>query len=295
MRPVVDLHLAGTTTPEAQAAISAHIPTCAECLAAVQSSAQEDLHEAATPPEGTPILVVPPVAAPIVEPEPQGVLPGPVRALVDTLVFGGIAVVVAVAMIALPDFFAPDEDVATDRKVGAGITISEVRIARVRPDGRKGLLAGNIIAPKDRLAFAYVHTSTWERLLVFVIDEKNEIYWQVPEWTDHREPAYAPTILNDRQVQQLPVAVHRDWQGKALAVHTIFTRDFVTTRQVEEKLADPARDKTKPLFDNTLERITLVTVDPAAERVSTAPQDDTELDPYGSETPDKHLRVDPLH
>ena len=49
MRPVLELHLAGQTTPDIQVALSAHLPTCAECLSVVQTYAQAQSY--APPPD----------------------------------------------------------------------------------------------------------------------------------------------------------------------------------------------------------------------------------------------------
>lgn len=219
-------------------------------------------------------------------------IPRPVRAAFDFLLYGTLATAAALVALIGPDFLAGPEAPRVDR-VAAGIKVAEVRLVRVRPDGARERMEGNVIAPKDRLAFVYVNTSDWERLMIVVTDEHNEIYWQFPEWTDRRAPAYAPTILSTRKVQQVPQATHREWEGKLLTVRWIFSKDFITTRQVEERILDPERKATDPLFPGSFERIQLVSVDPAATNVHGLPQDDT--DNPGTAPQDNYLRVDPNH
>lgn len=351
MRPVLELHLSGQSSPEIHAALSSHVPTCDECLSVV--GAYAGAGEPAAPPDpgyapgpvqeaaylseaelmaeiqrlshqmGAPGSLPPPgpVAAgshvppasprsyapstlappaptaighpPGSAPDPDASLvPRPVRALFELLLFGSLAAVVGIATIVAPDFFSGPEQASTGR-IASGVRLAEVRFTRLRPDGARERMDGFVIAPQDRIGFSYVNTADWERLLIVVTDEKNNIYWQFPEWTDRRAPAYAPTILSNRRVHEVPPATHLEWEGKLLTVRSIFAKDFITTRQVEEKLLDPERDPASQLFPGTLERIQMVVVDPAATEVHGLPQDETS-DP-GTAPQDNYLRVEPEH
>lgn len=386
MRPVLELHLAGQTTPDIQVALSAHLPTCAECLSVVQVYAQApaayappadpyarpprtdsqptdpraavaaDPRQAAYPhsrpadprasypgdprasyPASQPRATAPPsvshpgfaaevplIAMPI-EPgassylteeelrlqleaaakggvssagappdvpadEVDGVLPRPVRAMLELIGYGLLGLVVMIAVVAMPDLLAPPEVPSTTR-APPGAKLTDIRLTRVRPSGARERMLSNLIAPDDRLAFSFIHTADWERLMIVVLDENGQTYWQYPDWADRRQPAYAPTILSKRDLQSVPVATHRDWAGKLLTVYVIFSREFLTTREVEARLTDPARDKGTPLFSHTLERTIIVRVDPDAADVSGVPQDETdEFDPLPKAEPE---RVDP--
>lgn len=395
MRPVLELHLAGQTTPDIQVALSAHLPTCAECLSVVQAYAQApaayppdpyarppdpyppapradsqptdpraavaaDPRHAAyptsypagppadprgpRPPEpaypGDPRAAYPaaprapaphpgfaaqePLIAMPIEPgassylteeelrrqleaaaagvpatsappdvpadEVDGVLPRPVRAMLELIGYGLLGLLVMIAVVAMPDLLAPPE-VPTTTRAPVGAKLTDVRLTRVRPSGARERMLSNLIAPDDRLAFSFIHTADWERLMIVVLDEHGQTYWQYPDWADRRQPAYAPTILSKRDLQTIPIATHRDWAGKLLTVYVIFSRDFLTTREVEARLTDPDRDRAKPLFSNTLERTIIVRVDPDAAGVSGVPQDET--DEFGPLPQVEPERVDP--
>lgn len=314
MRPVLELHLTGQSTPDIQLALSQHLPTCGECLATLQSYAQPqadpvptaeaaylserelaaeiarlEAESAAAAQAQQAGARAASAAPPADDDEGPTLIPRPVRALFELVVYGGLAAVVGILVILAPDLLAPPAQ-ATEGRVASGVRIAEVRMTRLRPDGARELMTANVIAPKDRITFSYVNTSDWERLLVVITDESNEIYWQFLEWTDRREPAYAPTILTDRRIQNIPPATHREWEGKLLTVRSIFTKDFITTRQVEERLLDPERDPAQPLFPNTLERIVMVAVDPDATGVRGLPQEET--DDSGAIPRDNYLRID---
>lgn len=317
MRPVLELHLTGQSTPDIQLALSQHLPTCGECLATLQSYAEQPPAQTAeaaylseqelaaeiarleaesaataraqarqTDPRAA---TAAPLPAQLPDDDGPTPIPRPVRALFELVVYGGLAAVVGILVILVPDLLAPPET-ATEGRVASGVRVAEVRMTRLRPDGALELMTGNVIAPKDRISFTYVNTSDWERLLIVVTDENNEFYWQFPEWTDRREPAYAPTILRDRRIQNVPAATHREWEGKLLAVRSIFSKDFITTRQVEERLLDPERDPAQPLFPNTVERVVMVAVDPDATEVRGLPQEET--DDSGAIPRDNYLRID---
>lgn len=394
MRPVLELHLAGQTTPDIQVALSAHLPTCAECLSVVQTYAQAQSYApppdpyasprrsdsqptdpraavAADPrrtsyppsypadprasypvdprasypvdprasyPASQPRVTAPPsashpgfaaevplIAMPI-EPgassylteeelrlqleaaakggassagapppdvpadEVDGVLPRPVRALLELIGYGLLGLLVMIAVVAMPDLLAPPEVPSTTR-APPGAKLTDVRLTRVRPTGARERMLSNLIAPDDRLAFSFIHTADWERMMIVVLDENGQTYWQYPDWADRRQPAYAPTILSKRDLQTVPIATHRDWAGKLLTVYVIFSREFLTTREVEARLTDPERDKGTPLFPNTLERTIIVRVDPDAADVSGVPQDET--DEFGPLPKAEPERVDP--
>jgi len=112
------------------------------------------------------------------------------------------------------------------------------------------------VAPRQGLAFAYSNGSPrrFDRLLLFAVDERHEIYWYYPAWTDPRSNPAAVPIRQGSGIE-LPDEVTHRYGGSRLRIFALFSRRRdLTVRQVEA-IADRLRREGVAVVD--LERFPL--------------------------------------
>lgn len=200
------------------------------------------------------------------------------------------------------DFDTPEsrESVERMRTLPVG-PVAMVRVLREQKDGALSPAATQM-AHEDSLRFSYVNTAGWQRLLVFVVDDLGNVYWEFPEWTDRRQSPVAAAISSTPREQEIPKAVHRAWEGDLLLVYTIFTNEVVSARDLEARIADPARDRSKPLVPGSqqsvltlrLVRLEEGLVDPTAAMntaIDDRPTDDPETPEDESAPPSRDAPV----
>jgi hypothetical protein len=153
------------------------------------------------------------------------------------------------------DFDTPEsrESIERMRTLPVG-PVAMVRVLREQKDGALSP-AGAQMGHEDGLRYSYLNTAGWQRLLVFVVDDLGNVYWEFPEWTDRRQSPVAAPISSTPREQEIPRAVHRAWEGELLVVYTIFTNEVVSARDLEARLADRARDHTKPLVPGSQQSV----------------------------------------
>jgi hypothetical protein len=105
-------------------------------------------------------------------------------------------------------------------------------VSEGRPPTR--LEPGADIGERDELAFAYTNPGGWRRLLVFGVDDRHQMYWFHPAWTD---PATNPSgVLIERGdlLRELSEAIRHELTGRELRIFALFTnRDDLRVREVE--------------------------------------------------------------
>jgi hypothetical protein len=158
-----------------------------------------------------------------------------------------LGVVLGLLLFLAWDFETPESREAVERM--RTLPVGPVAMVRVLREQKDGALspAATQMAHEDGLRFSYLNTAGWQRLLVFVVDDLGNVYWEFPEWTDRRASPVAAPISSTPREQEIPKAVHREWEGDLLVVYTIFTNEVVSARDLEARIADPARDRSKPL------------------------------------------------
>ena len=112
------------------------------------------------------------------------------------------------------------------------------------------------LAPSQGLAFAYSNGGPrrFDRLLLFAVDERHEVYWYYPAWTDPRANPAAVPVRQGSGIE-LPDEVRHRYGGSRLRIFALFTRRRdLTVRQVEAAV-DRLRRKGVPVVD--LERFPL--------------------------------------
>jgi hypothetical protein len=99
-----------------------------------------------------------------------------------------------------------------------------VAVYRRGDDGRLTRARG-VVENRRPLAFAYTNRSRdhLDRLLLFGVDDANEVYWFYPAWTDpEQNPAAIPVRAGDGI--ELPDEVTHDYTGTRLRLFALFTR-----------------------------------------------------------------------
>jgi hypothetical protein len=89
----------------------------------------------------------------------------------------------------------------------------------------------------DELAFAYANPEEYERLLVFVVDELQHVYWYHPAWSDATTNPTAIPIEATKRVVELREAVGHAFAGHKLTLYGVFGHEALTVKTVEERIA----------------------------------------------------------
>jgi hypothetical protein len=112
---------------------------------------------------------------------------------------------------------------------------SPVHIYRVPSSGAPRPLEGPL-GRDEELAFAYENQDDKPYLMVFGVNERGDVYWFYPAWTD---PSASPTAIpavRGTAVSTLPEAIRHHFAGSRLEVHALFVDSPLHTREVEASL-----------------------------------------------------------
>jgi len=149
------------------------------------------------------------------------------------LVAVAVAAAAACLLLVVLQRGGPAEDAFQRRGGGGAVARTTLRIYKIARGAPPARVRGSIAA-EDELAFAYVNGAGKHRLLVFAVDDRDEIYWYHPAWTD---PAANPTaipILPGAKLRELPDAVAHRYKGSTLTIHGVFTDRDLSVRDVEQ-------------------------------------------------------------
>jgi hypothetical protein len=124
-------------------------------------------------------------------------------------------------------------------------------IYRLQPGKSPAPVVGEI-SRSDELAFAYENRTGKKRLLVFGVDENENVYWYHPAWTRESENPVAVPIQSGDAIHELPEAVTHQIQGRSLRIYAIFTNEPIPVRRVEEIIRNREPSKEK-LLENALQ------------------------------------------
>jgi hypothetical protein len=114
---------------------------------------------------------------------------------------------------------------------------TSILVYRVRPGLAPALVQdGGTIAAEDELALAYRNAAAKKRLLVFGVDDHQNIYWYHPAWVDAAENPAAVPIEPGTNTRELPEAIAHKLSGSRLTIHAVFCDRSLTVREVEAQL-----------------------------------------------------------
>jgi hypothetical protein len=112
-----------------------------------------------------------------------------------------------------------------------------VRIFRIT--GNESVPVGDEIAVDDELAFAYRNPNGRSHLMIFAVDDRREIYWYHPAWTDPDADPSSVAVSSGEAFRELTEAVRHDLHAsKNLRVYALFSDAPTTVRAVEREMQD---------------------------------------------------------
>jgi len=118
-------------------------------------------------------------------------------------------------------------------------TQSDAHVRVFRITGSESVPIGDEIAVDDELAFAYRNPSAKSHLMIFAVDDRREVFWYHPAWTDPDADPTAITVAPGEGFRELTEAVRHDLRpAKSLRIYALFTDAPTTVRAVEREMAD---------------------------------------------------------
>jgi hypothetical protein len=146
-------------------------------------------------------------------------------------------VATAVAMFALFLYTKPAEFAA--RGHGEHERVAQVLAYRVQP-GKTALAVSGSVQRSDELAFAYVNSRGFEKLMIFGVDEHAHVYWYHPAWSSSSDNPRAIDIAKGPELRELPEAIAHQLDGNSLKIHALFSNSDLSVRDVERMLKERA-------------------------------------------------------
>jgi hypothetical protein len=218
---MVDRHFAGSLGALAEKEMRAHLPECASCRARYDRhllygeltgrgrSPEERLARGLGFSERVP------------GDRPRWVLPWSLA---------GAAAAASLALVLIGPWMSEFTARGGPAAIPPGLQIYEV------PRKGKPYLADGQIYPDRELAFSYTNPAGYKNLMVFGIDDRGEVYWFYPEYTDITKNPQSVPISAGVVPTELEAAIGHDLRGQRLRVIGVFTNEPLTVREVEAKV-----------------------------------------------------------
>jgi putative zinc finger protein len=266
-RRAIAAHFAGRATPATEAAMRAHLSTCADCRH------RYDRHLI--------LARLDPRAPPVEERLAAGLgFQWRATARWDRWSRRAIALAIPVAATALLLAFLPGL-LSTRDHVGSrlapegdGARAASAFAARGGRSSRAGApsfwtyritparapqLAGQTIAASDELAFAYSNPAAKPYLMIFGVDEDRHVYWFHPAWPAGQAAPVAIPASAGPGPHELSAAIRHAIEGRRLDLYAVFSDRALATTAVEAQIhAAAGADGSLALGDGTvIERRTL--------------------------------------
>jgi hypothetical protein len=226
-RRLIDRHFAARIRPAEESTLRAHLPDCARCrkyyeahmLYAELAPARPGLAARLAP--GLGVAAAPPAPA-------SEWLPSRRAWLV-----GAAAAAACLALLATGQGVRRSEPDFGVRGLASDGTGPALEIYRVTRDGATKPADG-WFAAGDELAFAYRNPTGFTRLMIFGADDRGDIYWFHPAWTDADKDPVAVPINAGVGPFELPEAIQHPVRGGRLRVVALFTNAAASVRSIEE-------------------------------------------------------------
>jgi hypothetical protein len=218
-------HFRGTIGPLAERAMRDHLPACVACRD------HYDRHLWLMP--------LDPCALPAEDRLARGLgLPAPRHTSRGWRLAGlGAAVGLAVAAFVVLGPSGRDRNDGFLARGGASSGRAELLVYRVAGSAARPRPAGDVMTPRDELAFAYRNPIGKRRLMVFGVDEHHHVYWYHPAWLRAAENPPGIAISSAPGAHELPDAVTQTLDGEELSIHALFSDQALTVRDVEQAVA----------------------------------------------------------
>ncbi|HEY3595158.1 MAG TPA: hypothetical protein VGL13_14835 [Polyangiaceae bacterium] len=226
----IDAHFARAISPSEEKTMRGHLPACEPCRQYYQ---RHLLLEELEPDGGD---AQSRIAAGLGLPTSRASSP-------FAYAFAAVAALALIALVPLLGWLfsgkgaSHDADPAVFAARGAPSTAAAPHLLVYRMTrNRPAELVDSTVAASDELAFAYTNAESFERLLVFGVDEHQHVYWYYPAWSSEGENPVAVPILPGPEVHELGEAVSQHLDGHRLRITAVFTHDTVSVKEVEAKL-----------------------------------------------------------
>ncbi|MBN1203810.1 MAG: hypothetical protein JXB05_02655 [Myxococcaceae bacterium] len=234
MRGQVDEHFAQKLKPESERALRAHLPGCRSCRSLYERHLL--------------LRKLDPKAAAAAQPRlGQGLGLGrpPVTVLQGVAALAVVALLVVGVVATRPEPFGETQGF-TARGAPVVATQSEtLKVYRVRPGAAAEAVKGELRAG-DELAFAYQNLRGRKWLLIYGVDEHQNVYWLHPSWPNPNEEPAAVQAFGGAALHELPEASAPAFAGERLVLHGVLSDERLTLKQVKALMQ--GRDGAQPLL-----------------------------------------------
>jgi hypothetical protein len=122
--------------------------------------------------------------------------------------------------------------------------LAQVLAYRVQP-GQPAVAVSGTLRKSDELAFAYVNSAGFKKLMIFGVDEHAHVYWFHPAWASPSDDPRAIDIAGGPELRELPEAIAHQLDGKSLKIHALFSNADLSVRDVERMLKEPGIARSK--------------------------------------------------
>jgi hypothetical protein len=224
-RGLVDRHFQGRLTPTEEVGFRAHLPDCPICQARYQRQGLFAELSGARPGRVDRIalgLGLPPS--------------GPTRQLTPIRVaLPVLALAACLALLATRGLRGGAEPEFASRGRASLAATASLEVFRVPPSGAP-VRAQGWVGAGDELAFAYRNPGGFRHLLVFGLDDRGELHWFHPAWTDPRQDPLAVPAQPGVGPHELGEAIRHELPGRLLRVVGIFTNQPLSVRETERRV-----------------------------------------------------------
>lgn len=233
MRSLVDRHFEGKVRPDEEKELRDHLASCSSCRKHYETLLLRSRIDPQSMDARSRIAIG------------LGLLPRRKSPMPSLLALSAALAVALILVLILPGTPKPEEGFAARGHDGGQ---ANLLVYRLQP-GKPPALAVGEISRSDELAFAYENRTGKKRLLVFGVDENQNVYWYHPAWTRESENPVAVPIQSGDAVHELPEAVTHQIRGSSLRIYAIFTDEPLSVRQVEAMLRSREISEGKPVKD----------------------------------------------
>ncbi|MCP4498931.1 MAG: hypothetical protein GY822_03065 [Deltaproteobacteria bacterium] len=129
-----------------------------------------------------------------------------------------------------------DDDGFTARGPETGVISSAVFAFNISKE-KEALERKSSIHSSDELAFAYMNPQGQKHLLVYGVDDKMNIYWFHPAWTNYNKPPAAIAVESSTQIRELQEAIGHEYIGRQLKLYSWFQEAPISVVEAEKAIA----------------------------------------------------------